>query len=226
VSISIDINLGLRSGQSGAVVVTPDRLLTFSAMAIAGPASGQLLPAGSLAPPQLLPLQSTRYVFRINPDELQVSHEKIQKWPLTKAGFGRQYYGNSLTTFAYSGTSGVFRPDYPSVLLPDPARFDIRTTRAWQKFKELEAFYLRSGETNLFMFCVDYPHDWEGMFENFTFKRSGKDRPFEITYSFTFKGLPLLYAPTTAVTSTNAGNDAAAQAALASQQTPRFNLDS
>ncbi len=218
VSLNLRLDLGNVFGgqRTGAVVVTPDRLLTFSQAPISGPQQSVLVPGGSgaLAP---------RYIFRINPSKLAVSHEKLDRFPLTKAGYEIQAWGNGLSMFRYSGSAGVFRPEANASFLSSlGSSFDIRQTFAWQRFKEFETFYRTTGSQNLFMYCVDYPHDWEGKLGDFSMERDA-ERPFTISYSFKFTGLPKLY-PTTTVNIAVPGQSAdAAQAALASQSAALVN---
>ncbi len=218
--MTVSFNLRLDAGnlfggpRTGAVVVTPDRLLTFSQAPISGPpASGQLLANASLGPTE----QAARYSFRINPSKLQTNHEKLDRFPLTKAGYEIQSWGNGLSTFRYQGTSGVLRPDADAGFLSSLGpSFDIRQTFAWQRFKEFETFYLTHKGTAVFMYWIDYPHDWEGRLGEFSFERDA-EKPFIINYSFKFTALPKAYPTTTVSIGIPPGNVTSTQAALAGQ---------
>lgn len=187
------------SGSRGAVVVAPERLLTFSA---------SLVNSATLALPGAVPGQgsavsidnkpNSRYRFRINPERLSIRHEKTEKYVLTKAGYERQYWGNGLSTFQYSGSSGVFRPDITAMQYAAqyPTGFDIRQTNAWLRFKEFESFYRNNGQQNIFMYYQEYGHEWEGSLSGFSFDRAA-GKPFYIDYQFTFTGLPIDYPVTT-----------------------------
>lgn len=226
-TISFDIGFGRPAGGYGAVVVTPDRLLTFSESRItaAGPLSLPVLPGGqgplAGAGAGALPIGqgARRYTFRINPNKLSVTHEKQERYQQTKWGWERQYWGNALSTFRYSGTSGVFRQDAgagPVFSFGAAPSFDIRTSLAWQKFKEFEDFYRRTGSTNIFMYFIDYPHEWEGSLSEFSFERSATS-PFALDYSFRFTGLPIDYAPASASQDLPTGLVSSNQAMAASQ---------
>jgi hypothetical protein len=178
---------GGSSGSGGPVLVSPDRLISFSTVPGTASAPNATAPVASKAP--------ARFRFRINPDRLSIKNDKLERYVLTKAGYERQSWGNGLTVFSYGGSSGVFRPDVTvqEFLQRFPGGgFDIRKTTAWLRFKEFENFYQRTGSTNVFMYFPDYDHEWEGSLSGFTFERAAM-KPFQIDYQFTFTGLPIDY---------------------------------
>lgn len=218
-SVSLAL-LGVGTGTNrGPVVVTPDRLLTFSSSltgAVSTSSSGAIGVGGAVG--STSPgLAAPRYRFRINPDRLNIKHEKIERYVLTKFGYERQYWGNGLSTFSYSGTSGVFRPNVTAAQfsLAFPNGFDIRQTEAYLRFKEFESFYRNTGSQNIFMYYPEYSHEWEGSLSAFSFERSAT-KPFHLDYQFTFTGLPFFYPDVTVNTGVDPTSNPAIQAQLAS----------
>lgn len=209
----------------GPVNVTPDRLISFSAEDLAT-SNANTANAGVL-PPETTPAElaratgttaAPRFRFRINPDRLSIRHDKNEKYVLTKAGYERQYWGNGLTVFQYSGNSGVFRPEttVQDFLSRFPnGSFDIRLTTAWLRFREFEDFYRKTGSTNIFMYYDAYEHEWEGSLGQFNFERTA-NMPFHITYSFTFTGLPIDYPETSLDEGIPGGDVKSTQSKLAS----------
>lgn len=157
------------------------------------------------------PTQGQQYRFRLNPDKLSVTKGKIQKWILTKAGFERQFWGNDLYSYSYSGTSGAFRPDeilssygpgaptangvasnpkFDASQNLDPSQYNITNTYAWKKFTEFERFYTRSDERPVFMSFWGESTALIGAFDHFEKHLQAEPHPRIIHYSFKFTALP------------------------------------
>jgi len=151
--------------------------------------------------------------FRINPDNLKVTRGKIEEWTLTGLGFEHQFWTNDLIQFNYSGSTGTFRLDETSGarlrqtftgtgffergVIDKPSLtaafnegvFDIRLTRAWQKFTEFDRFYQASGPVPLQMSFWPFEHPFIGRLNDFSFDLAAGDA-YQIKYNFKFTAVP------------------------------------
>jgi len=145
------------------------------------------------------------FIFRLNPTTLKVTRPKLENWTLTKGGFERQFWRNDLVRFAYTGTSGAFRPDeiafineqgllatdvrLNSITSISSAEYDIRETFAWKKFEQFETFYRDHDEDFIQMNYWGQPRTWVGSLNGFEFDEDANN-PRQIKYIFTFTGIP------------------------------------
>lgn len=130
------------------------------------------------------------FTFRLNPTNLKVSLKKLQQWILTKFGFERQYWGNQLWVFNYTGSSEVFKPNPGEI--DYSGRFDITKTAAWFKFRQFENFFLDTGDQNIQMSYWAYDFMFVGTLDDFTFTCDSDRDPHRITYSFTYSAMPII----------------------------------
>ena len=78
------------------------------------------------------------YRFRINPDRVKVTKSKLTSTILTGAGYERAYFGNSLTTLTYTGSTGRF---WLPQAIANTFVGDVRLSPVWQGFIRLEEFF-------------------------------------------------------------------------------------
>lgn len=132
------------------------------------------------------------FTFWINPSQLSVQKPRIEVYRLTKAGFERYFFANDIWTLSYSGSTGVFIPTEPGRDPTEKASFDIRKTKAWEKFEEFDRFYHSREEEDLILHAEETSVGrliLEGSLNPFSFRQDSGD-PFHIKYEFTFKGFP------------------------------------
>lgn len=131
------------------------------------------------------------FSFTINPSQLQISLKKLGVWKLTKFGYERQNWGNDLALFAYTGVSGVFRPNTGQSQRGVPT-FDIRQTDAYQKLRQFEDFFLDSGNGKniVHMDYWGYSFVFEGSLDEFQMTHNVEKDPYAIRYNFKFTGVP------------------------------------
>jgi hypothetical protein len=151
---------------------------------------------------QLNKVAESVFRFRINPNQLNVTRDKVQSLVLTKKGYDNQYWRNKMVSLSYKGRSGYFRP--PSVSLREMGvnegtlrrmesnpivkniMNDTRLSYAWLKFQRFQEFYdTRESDMVLIFDGIFYT----GFFETFNWSQS-TDSPYVIQYDFKFLAYP------------------------------------
>jgi len=147
---------------------------------------------GQVTADQLQQLGPAVFSLRLNPSKMDVSLRKVRKLVLTHAGYDVQYWRNEPWTFSYTGSSGVFRPDEQTFIVPEQADpnkaatlsgnepFDIRLSKAWQKFEDFQRFYFETQERNLSILFRG--ETMIGYLDDFRFSEDANS-PFHIEYS-------------------------------------------
>ena len=140
------------------------------------------------------------FEFYINPERITPTYAKIITETKTRGGWDVQHWGTKLTEIRVEGrTGGLNKPD-PNFIGPQPKILrnkdsDITQSVAWKRLQQLKAIYdndhsavnaVKNGVVKKLGFNY-YDNFYIGYFSDFTGPIAEADKPYIMTYSFTFK---------------------------------------
>jgi hypothetical protein len=129
------------------------------------------------------------YKFRINPTSAKWDFRKLQK--KTNYGYGiydLEPYGEEMIKLSLNNTTGFLMPPEPLKTL---GIFDIMLTEGYQKLKELENYYLNSGQRLFLYFFRTFYYGW---LTDLSYSFDANN-PFQIKFSLGFELHPYIRIP-------------------------------
>ena len=139
------------------------------------------------------------FEFYVNPQRISFNHQKIISEVRTRGGWDVQHWGEKLTEITVEGITGGLHRDGTRSLKPGgygqslkPTE-DIRDSSAWQRLRTLRLIYdtdhsiLATNKRNYKLGFSIYEDFYTGYFQSFNGPEISSDKPYLITFSFTFK---------------------------------------
>lgn len=122
---------------------------------------------------------SKYFMFRLSPQKLSKSFNKIRDNRLTGSGPIMETHGNQLITYSYTGTMGNMRPAISALRFPE-------LTPAWHYLQLFEQFFLKQNGDLVFILNDEVV---VGRFDSFSYDVDANN-PYIINYKFSVSIYP------------------------------------
>jgi hypothetical protein len=134
------------------------------------------------------------FEFYVNPERITPTHGKLITETRTRAGWDIQHWGEKLTEIRVEGkTGGLNKVVKEPGTVTNVATLDITQSIAWKRLSQLKVLYdadhqeVLGGGKLLKLGFNYYDKFYIGYFTEFTGPTADAEKPYLMTYSFTFK---------------------------------------